>query len=401
MKLKYGWLLVLFIFFPRSAVAGLKFGLGAAAAEQAAAAIEAAETEAAATRLPACTETPYTVSPLALSDNFNIEGLGHIAPYSHTLPTEHVYFIIQKSTEDATSYDVYAPANLVITRIVKTETLIGTPHITDYSYYFDVCSGMNGYFHHVALLSGKLESSTGGVNNNCSDSSDGYYRNCTADTSIHVSSGEVIGYSVGRLGSSLVGLDFGTHDLRTPPLPFANPSRKGTDQLHTVCPVDYFGGDLRSSLRALLGSYNGMPLRTIEPVCGEYNQDISGKAQGNWYVEGTPPGPVRVEYETLALVHDNADPTRGVISVGQSVTARGLSSGPYYFTPATSGLVNRDFNGVTLDGNVYCYESPGLVSAVILLQMPTATTLHIERQAIANCGSGPWSITSSATTFVR
>ncbi len=380
--------------------AGVHYGLGTAVAHQSAVAIDAANDAAIASQRPVCTDAPYTVSPLDLTNGFNLEPLGHLAPYSHTLPTEHIYFLIVKSSADTTSYDVRAPADILITRVSSSELLFSTPTYKDYSIYYDACRGVNGYFHHVLHLSADLEAKLGNVDRNCSVYSDGSARVCNTDTAILVNAGDVIGNTVGRVGSNLVGVDFGTHDYRKAPLAFADPSRKGADQLHTVCPVDYFPESLRVQMEARLGTYDGSVHRTAAPVCGEYNQDIAGSAQGNWYVNGTPPGPVQQENATLALVHDNVDPTRGVLSVGQSVTASGLSSGPYYFTPSSMGLVNRDFGGVR-DTDTYCYESPGLISAVILIQMPNSTTLKIERQGLASCGAGPWSLTSNATTFVR
>jgi hypothetical protein len=53
-------------------------------------------------------------------------------------------------------------------------------------------------------------------------------------------------------------------------------------------------------------------------------------AQGRWYFDGTTP-----EVHHLALVHDNADPTVGVISMGTSVPCVPVTT--YPFVPIATG----------------------------------------------------------------
>ncbi len=403
MKIKFSALLIIVTFGLTPAWAGLHYGLGAAVAKQGAKAIETAEATAAASRLPACAADPFSVSPLSTGLNFNIETLGHLAPYGHTLPTEHIYFIIVKSTDDTTAHDVYAPADLRISQIVRSETLLGDP-VFDYSLYYGICDGMDGYLHHIKTLSASLLSQAGPLDQNCSLSQGNAIRNCSANVTINVQAGDVIGTVVGSTGSSLVGLDFGTHDLRAPALTFANPSRRSIYQLHTVCGVDYFGGSLQANLESRLGAFDGSTRRTAAPLCGEYNQDVAGTAQGNWYLDGTPAGSQQDEFDELALVHDNVDSSTGVFSVGRAVTASNLPASVYRFAPTSSGLVNRDFDDVTANGNVYCYDSftNFIAPDVILIQMTSATTLKIEYQSsLSGCGVASWSLTSNATTFIR
>ena len=84
------------------------------------------------------------------------------------------------------------------------------------------------------------------------------------------------------------------------------------------------------------------------------------------------------------------------------MTASGLSGGQYFFLPAASGHVNLDFNRVASDGTVYCYDSfQNLLNSIILLQLPTPTTLRMEHQNAATCGSGPWAFTSNSVSFER
>jgi hypothetical protein len=85
------------------------------------------------------------------------------------------------------------------------------------------------------------------------------------------------------------------------------------------------------------------------------------------------------------------------------MTASSLPGTQYYFqTVSGAGHVNRDFDEVTSDGSVYCYDTfMNLANSIILVQLPTSTTLTIERQTAASCGAGPWTFTGSASNFVR
>ncbi len=141
----------------------------------------------------------------------------------------------------------------------------------------------------------------------------------------------------------------------------------------------------------------------MAPICGEVEQDEPGTAQGKWYKLGTvePLG----EDQHLALVHDNVDPSRGVFSVGTSVP--GLERNAWFFTPQSSGGVNRDFSQVTADGAVYCYEPVGRSGCppgtplVILLQMTSETTIRIQKRDVARCDTGPWTLDADSVDFER
>jgi hypothetical protein len=134
--------------------------------------------------------------------------------------------------------------------------------------------------------------------------------------------------------------------------------------------------------------------RTVEPLCGTIKQDVAATAQGRWFLSGTS-GTSWQEDHQLSLIHHNVDHAQGLFSVGDSISS--LSTGTYSFTPTFSSYVNRDFDEVTADGQIYCYNTS---TKVILVQLLTNTTLRIESQELGSCGSGPWSF-SNYTDFER
>lgn len=204
---------------------------------------------------------------------------------------------------------------------------------------------------------------------------------------VEFAAGEEIG-----MGTDAAGVDFGLNDLRAPPAGFVRPDHYPSDYMQYVTPLEYFTPSVRSAFALKTGSVFGNRLRTSEPIAGSYMQDVAGTAQGNWFKPGfyfTTSGDITT---ALALVHDYVDPGQPIMSVGSSV--RGVTMGLYSFTPRTGGRINRPFRDVTPDGSIYCYDSflagtsaggvgLGNPRGIVLIQLPTATTLTVEKQGTA------------------
>jgi hypothetical protein len=126
-------------------------------------------------------------------------------------------------------------------------------------------------------------------------------------------------------------------------------------------------------------------------------QDLPGTAQGNWFTPGGANFMNTTNFEPfLGLLHDHVEPGIPIISMGTSV--KGVRLGLYSFTPQSTGTVNRDFADVRPDGKTYCYErfgsgqtrsglNLGAIDGVLLMTMPTTTTLRVERRAGATCAN--------------
>ncbi len=367
----------------------------------------AAPTVTASGELPLCgTDNAFfSVSPVALSDFMDLVPLGNLAPSGHVFPTDHVYFFINRMDSSqrelgTIEVPVVSPGDVWVTEISSS----GSEGRTDYGIRFSPCDEVEAFFIHVSSLSERLEQSFSPPYDECREYSTGgsNYQNCSKTINVKLSAGELIGTAGGDQWQNA--LDLGIYDLRTDPLPYANPDRWGEQSLHVACPLDYFTADVRDALRAKLDSHDGTTSRAAPPACGEVEQDEPGTAQGVWFLTGT--AYTYPEDLHLALVHDNFDPSTGVFSVGVSMTDSGLSSGLYYFDPASSGVVNRDFEDVTADGAIYCYETRDRFEReplpfIILVQLTSPTTLRSERQGAASCGSGPWQFSSAYTDYER
>lgn len=353
----------------------------------------------------------FSTPPVALSDTVGIVPLGALNPPGHVFPTDHIYFYIRYNNPSDTAsgraeVQLYAPGNIRIISIKSSEHTTASPPYTNYTVYFAPCRNYKAYFDHVASLSDAVSSAAGSLDENCSTATTGgeTIRSCTKTVSIDLSAGDAVGTAG---GSNEQALDMGAYDSRIQSLAYANQSRypeasDGFDDLHVVCPVDYFSTSAQVQMETLFGNYSGTTHRTIEPTCGEVMQDVGGTAQGNWFSTSEPD--VVTDDPHLALVHDNVDPTKGAFSIG--TTVRSYYTSLNLFTPASSGRVNLDFDLVTSDGNAYCYDnltdSGGnpISDTILIIQMTSETTLKIERQSASSCGNGPWNF-SSPSTFER
>ena len=350
-------------------------------------------------------EPLFEVSPIQLSDLLAIVPLGSLNPPGHTLPTDHLYFYVRMTgAEPSTpaSVTVFAPGRIWMTRI--TEKYYASGSLPDYTLTIKPCNQFAAYFHHVEELSESLLVHAGSFeDDDCTT-----YR-CSKDVMIEMQAGEIIEVSEG-------GLDFGAMDSRGPPLAYANPARywsasSGLDPHHLVCAIDYYSPNVRDQLLGWMGDHSGQTPRTVEPICGEVEQDEPGTAQGNWFLRGTVGTPPFPNTTHLALVHDNVDPLLGTFSVGAPVP--GLGPFAENFAPQTSGgRVNLDFSQVIADGNIYCYDSwhnrlgdpiSHPQPRIILIQLTSETTLRIEKQDTteSECGTGPWAFQSNFVDFER
>lgn len=358
--------------------------------------------------LPDCPDGPlFSHSPVAAEDLLAVVPLGNLNPArGHVFPTRHIYFYLAKTDWKNAGpapdpVNVYAPGDITITSVSAQEHLMDG--FTDYQCHFACCEGVTGYLLHLDSLSAEIMAALGAFDESrCETYYTGGrgYRNCDKAVRIPVPAGALLGTAGGNPGQNA--LDFGLVDSRVPPHAYANPDRvagwaESRSWLHAVCPLDYFADAVKWALESRLGSGDGLRARTAAPPCGETAQDVPGTAQGLWFMPGAPsPSPEDLH---LALVYDNVDPSVPVFSVGTSIP--GLDAGVYSFVPEDSGPVNRDFSEV-VPGAVYRYC--GLEQAegvVILLQLPSPTTLKIEALSGNGCDGESWAFSLNAVLFER
>lgn len=348
----------------------------------------------------------FTTPPIALASVIGWEPLGAMEPPGHTFPTDHQYlYFASPNTNASVTVPVVAPANMRIFMIYQT-----TGANNEFSIWIQPCAQIMGRLGSISALSSDLAAAAGPINQSCQTG--GGATQCQATLTYDVQAGQVIGTISAPAENAL---DWWLWDSRIAPLPFVDPAKfqnmgfPGFSDLNTVPASAYFISSVTPQIDAKLGSFDGTQQRTAAPIDGTIAVDVAGTARGYWFNpnQAYPP-----ENYQVALAPDDVHPdTTEVLSLGvsQANFSQGFGLGfRGSFSPVTSGTINRAFESLTPDGNVYCYqpvvENTAGQSGMVILQLVDASTLKIEIQARTggNCaGSQPWSFTANAVTYKR
>lgn len=300
---------------------------------------------------PKCGSGPVLSElPAADTDFEYLIPLGNLSPTHHTIPTDHIYYVF-KGGDAVTQIDVRAPGKVRFTEGLHiTDIRDGQVFTDDYKINFTPCRGITLYYDHITTFKGGLAEAFKGKKERCTESHPSpkdTVRYCRFSVNYLAEPGEVIGTAGEKIAT---GFDFGALDFRMSPLSYANPKRYRKDAFHVACPFDLYPEDIKAKIWPRFGD-PGKP-RTIEPICGSVNQDKLGTLQGNWFIGDIKADQVESWNKELALVPDNMDPTVGVVSFG----GNGGPVARVMFEPKTSGLINRDFSGISPGSEIYCYQ---------------------------------------------
>lgn len=328
----------------------------------------------------------FTASPVNHTDLKLIIPLGNLNPPGHTLPTPHLYLNVNDPSKQ---YSIFSPGNLTLVG-VKKYVHGGTKE--DYSLEMQVGGDYYLFFHHVVELEPELLKKIGAINSNCQSYTIGQtvHSFCEKTLALPLKAGQFLG-KIG--GGMAMGLDMGLY------------KRLPSDQIETLCPIDYFTPDLKTKLESKLGGYSGKPRIPVPPVCGTVYQNIPGKLQGVWFLAGKPKYPEDLH---IAFVHDNVFRNTPAISVGKS--QKGLESGVYTFPVEISRPVNRDFN-IQAPGTVWCFDSlirvnggpggPIGANRSIIVEFLTPDKIRVEYRPACDCNCKPYTFGANAVTYDR
>ena len=346
----------------------------------------------------------FSVSPIEEGDILYISPLGNLNPRGgHSFPSQHLYIHFAEYIEHTvpTKREIYSPGDIQLIRVEEMTYLnSGT---TDYSLNFGVCEEVTAYFKHIKGLTDEILGEVGTFSN-CNEYESGgeSIRRCDKEVSIDLTAGQEIGH-VGAATDEYVSFDFGIYDTRDGKLNFVNQSFYPETYYYLRCPLDYYTDSKKADLESKLGGYDGIfhgneiVVRTIAPVCGEVNQDEENTAKGNWIKLGI--STYENEDSHLALVYDNEVPTQGVVSIGAQSGVNNSDHVLFNFIPTSSGVKKRQFEDVTANNTVYCYQSEeDSDSYHINIKMTNNTTLEVE-MGNGDCSNTP--VITDPTVFVR
>ena len=346
----------------------------------------------------------FTVLPLDPQAIMGWVPLGALNPSGHTFPTDHQYLYLTSFGTSGGSLNLYAPGDIYVTGAGRTQ-YGGSQPTADYSLSFSACRETWGNFGHVGTIAPQILAKLGAFDVGCNTYSPTPGNPVTACytswTTIPVKAGELIG--------TTAGLDLSWFDNRVPPITYANPSRwtvnaSGFDHFHVVPFSDYYAEPLRSTVQAMMGSFNGKVRRTVAPIGGTIATDVAGTVQGTWFFGSEPTYP---ESPHLAIVPDNIVPSRIDISMGTSGGT--FTSGLTAMVPSASGPFNVHPARIAPGPTIYCWDlinsfdlTPG--AGIALVQLVDAITLRIEGRLGANhaCATEQaFAFTASVVTYKR
>jgi len=348
----------------------------------------------------------FTTSPLPLGNIIGWVPLGAMEPPGHTFPTDHQYlYFANPSSPGNTTLNVVAPAAMRIWMIYQD-----TGSSNEYSLWVQPCAEIIARLGSITGLSSDLAAAAGAINQSCQVF--GSSTQCQKELTYDVQAGQVIA----TINSATeYALDWWLWDSRATPIAFVDPAKftggpePGFTEANIVPASAYYTPAMTPQVDAKLSSFDGTQARTTPPVDGTIAVDSATTARGYWFnpAQAYPP-----ETYQAALAPDNITPaTTEVISLGisQANFSNGGGSGVRgNFTPASSGQIDRAFESVTADGNIYCYnpviENTAGQSGLIILQLTDANTLKIEVQALTggSCvAAQPWAFTANAVTYKR
>ena len=328
--------------------------------------------------------------------------LGNINPPGHTAPVDHIYF----ATDFKGKIPLLAPADATITNIVEIlqENGSGKYILDGYVLTYVICDGLVLDFASYTEVIQPIKDLLVKESPSCKygivkpGHIGGPQGQCGFQITYQVKSGDEIGWvqAVKRGNSYDLPFEIWAANYNLPARKDVNWSYYNDNRYaHPICLFDLYAGDLK---KAFYSKFGGMVVmgkekskvfsyvsRTIEPICGQVNQDIVGTIQGMWFGGIYSGDSLEFQGKGVAFLHNNIDPTLGEISIGGEVTGQ---AGVITFKPTHSGKVDREPSEVKNDGSIYCYNSdqnsPNL-GGKILVQLTDSHHLKVEHLA-GECG---------------
>ena len=212
----------------------------------------------------------FTESPVDPSLLQEIVPLGTMNPWGHTLPTDHLYFVLQ-----AGPAAIVAPAAGTIEAVIDRG---GDAKIT--------VRAAGGFIYAIDHVIPRAALPSGAA----------------------VQAGQPLGTSTSGV------FDVGLANLNRP-LPFLNPARYSRDTRYADGPLRYFDEPVRSALYARVR-------RIGDDRDGRIDYDEAGTLAGNWFAEDLPPerssigGDMSVGTRQLSFARDVYAPDRLRVSIG-------------------------------------------------------------------------------------
>lgn len=360
-------------------------------------------------KYPSCPEnlSGILTAPLMNPDDIGyLMPLGSFNPPGHTEPIDHIWFETNETLRDKKDkIPLYAPADSVIIHL--SESLVmnseGKYVSAGYTLKYVICDGveldLTEYTELTEEFKEKIPKSPSDCKYGLNKSGHGAIEGvCSYDIEegIPVKSGEHIGWTEvderGVLLFEVWAADYNKEPRKDVDWDYYNDNRYA----HAICLFDLYSGELKEKYYSKFGGFlvNLEPnstvraffaRRTIEPICGQTNQDIVGTIQGLWFSKEKNMANLEDRGMAIGFIHNSVDPRRCDITIQGNI----MDPGVIEFIPLHSGKINREFSEVKADGNIYCYDVTGAwadrdaldkYTGKILVQLIDDRHLKVEHQ---------------------
>ncbi len=388
-------------------------------------------------KYPACPANLSGILTAPLIDPQSIAAmipLGNVSPPGHTFPVDHIYFSLNTSEK----VPLHAPADGWITHIMANSVMktAGSPYeFESFVVTYTICDGLvldfAGYNDVIQPVKDELakypQACKGGIKKTGHESA--AEQQCDyQDLNIKVTAGQQIGYTQRVMRSDGSGFNV---PFEIWAADYTKPARSDIDwsfyednrYAHAMCTFDLYAGSLKDQFDAKFGTWSEgktkdkygnispgkaefIP-RTIQPLCGQIAQNISGSLQGAWFShkpdKNDKSGSIGDAGFGISFIHNNIDPSIGEVVIGGEFENK--LTGVIAFTPVHSGTINREPAEVKADGQVYCYSlNAGAVNGGYLLDGKLLVRLIDDHSLEADHLPGTCSSTetfSKITKFMR
>jgi hypothetical protein len=275
--------------------------------------------------------------------------------------------------------------------------------VEDYAIFFQVCGELRGWFGHVTSLAPAFTAkSIDWGDCETYSTSDETVEGCSrSGLDVKFRSGELLG--TGGAAGGFLAIDFGMIDQRVDNF-YVSRGRHPTDRFHAVCMWEQFDTGSQQILFSKLRDLARPQVAPAgEPRCGTMEVDVPNTAKGVWAETGVSgkAGGDETRYITLAN-YPYRPQEELVLSLGPTT----LGARTAVVSRQTTGRVNRAFEQVTADGQIYCY-GPDSNSTSWLVSLTSGSALRIEKQdhpsgaSPCTADSSTWSFSASAVSMVR
>jgi hypothetical protein len=356
--------------------------------------------------MEACGPLPlFTVLPVPAEEIDWADVVGRVGAPAQTLPKAHTGVILKRA-----GVPLVAPGDVTVERVGRVRYLASPfrQGLTDYDLTFRACAEVSGHFAHVPTLGSWLPADIQWQNCQTYSTPEETVESCSVwNLRIRLAAGEAMGFA-GTSPEMGLSLDMGLQDTRVNHQ-YVSPWRYPEQQLHAVCPFEYYDAASREVFLSRLrdGSSPGRS-PAGEPRCGTLQVDVAGTAQGVWAEPGMT-GTVGPSdgHRFVVLVNNPYQPEAELtLALGPDP----LGGANAVVPKATAGRVNRAFDQVAADGTIHCYGPASIhhgPAASWLLAVGTGGALTIERfghgDATGPCEGDPttWAFGAGAVTLVR